>query len=172
MGICALKIQSGMDDNAKMRGGLSTMTIKYTAFDIADYFLFKAQEKGQELLSNLKLQKLLYYSQGLHLALFGSPLFSEKIEAWTYGPVVVDVYHLYKDCEAGGIAAKEGYSSKRIDEKTKEFLNEIYEAFGQFSALRLMEISHKDQCWIDAAPGNEITWDAMRTDLKKYLKDA
>jgi uncharacterized phage-associated protein len=64
------------------------MSARYSAFDIAQYFLWKAQESNQELLSNMKLQKLVYYAQGLHLALNDAPLFKGKIEAWTYGPVV------------------------------------------------------------------------------------
>ena len=62
------------------------MKLKYSAFDIAKYFLHKAQaatEEDQELISNLKLQKLVYYAQGLHVAIYGKPLFSEKVEAWT-----------------------------------------------------------------------------------------
>lgn len=35
--------------------------------------------KNEEI-SNLKLQKLLYYSQGFHLAIFNKPLFFEPIE--------------------------------------------------------------------------------------------
>lgn len=31
---------------------------------------------------------MLYYQQGFHLAMFGTPLFEEDIEAWMYGPVV------------------------------------------------------------------------------------
>ena len=46
---------------------------------------------------NLKLQKLLYYSQGVHLVLNDRvPLFMEPIEAWDYGPVVPPVYREYK----------------------------------------------------------------------------
>jgi len=159
-----------MDDNSvnQMR---SAMKPKYSAFDIANYFLFKAQEEEQELLSNLKLQKLVYYAQGLHLAIFGDPLFKEKIKAWQYGPVIPELYHLYKECGAGGIQAPTDFNPKSIDSKTKEFLDEIYEFFGQYSAIRLMELAHADQCYIDAGINNEIKWKAMEKDLKKYLKD-
>ena len=46
-----------------------------TAEDIAKYFLAKGMESDGNDLSNLKLQKLLYYAQGFHLALFDRPLF-------------------------------------------------------------------------------------------------
>jgi len=148
------------------------MSILYSAFDIANYFLWKADNpEKQELLSNLKLQKLVYYAQGLHLVINNTPLFSERILAWKYGPVVPDVYHEYKIHEAGGIPSDPTFNPSSIDENTKEFLDEIYNVFGQFSAIRLMEIAHSDRCWEDAGIGNEISHDSMKECLKKYLKN-
>src|SRR3990167_6214830 len=150
-------------------GGLSTMTMtpKYSALDIANYFLFKAQEENQELLSNLKLQKLVYYAQGMHLVVYdGQPLFEDVIEAWNYGPVVPALYHLYKEYGAGGIPADPDFNPASIDRETLDFLDEIYQAFGQFSALRLMEIAHNDKCWKEAGVGNEITFSSMQKCLK------
>lgn len=146
------------------------MTTVYSVYDIANYFLFKA-ERDNELLSNLKLQKLIYYSQGLHLALFGIPIFTEKIRAWNYGPVVPELYAAYKEYGAGGIPCDDKFDPKSIDKKTRSFLKEVYEAFGQFSAVRLMGLSHTDQCWRDAHPNKIITHKAMQNDLKKYLKN-
>lgn len=146
------------------------LKIRYSVFDIASYFLYKAQE-DQELLSNLKLQKLVYYAQGLHLAAFNKPLFKEKIKAWIYGPVVPKLYSIYKDFGTKGISADPTFDPSSIDEKTRDFLDEVHEAFGQFSAIRLMELAHADQCWIDAGINNEITCEAMCKDLKKYIKD-
>ena len=147
------------------------MEQKYTVFNIADYFLFKA-EQDQERLSNLKLQKLVYYSQGLHLVVFdGKPLFDEQIEAWTYGPVVPELYRKYKVYEAGGIPADDNYDPLNIDEETRDFLDEVYDVFGQFSAVRLMDICHGDDCWRSAHTNAVIPLDAMKKDLRKYLKD-
>jgi uncharacterized phage-associated protein len=150
------------------------MTPKYSASDIANYFLYKAQEateEDQELISNLKLQKLVYYAQGLHLAVYKEPLFADRIEAWTYGPVIPDLYHYYKENGSYGIRASESFDPLLIDGDTRTFLDEVYKVFGQFSAVRLMNLAHSDKCWIDAGIGNEITYKAMCDDLKKYLKN-
>lgn len=147
---------------------------KYTAFDIANYFLYKAQsetEEDQELISNLKLQKLVYYAQGIHLALYGKPLFAQGIHAWKYGPVVPELYHYYKHNDSRGITCAKNFNPDAIDEATRDFLDEIYDVFGQFSAIQLMRYAHSDRCWIDAGLGNEITHKAMQNDLKKYLKN-
>jgi uncharacterized phage-associated protein len=152
------------------------MPTQYSACDIADYFLWKAQEENQELLSHMKLQKLVYYAQGLYLAIFEKPLFEDKINAWTYGPVVESLYHDYKIHGASGIPANPSFDPRLLDVNTREFLDDVFKAFGQFSAIRLMEISHTDQCWIDSKPtdsqpAKEITHDAMRDCLKKYIKN-
>jgi len=147
------------------------MPPRYNAQNVADYFLWKAQDEDQELLSNMKLQKLVYYAQGLYLVIYNSPLFKEEFEAWTYGPVLPDLYHSYKKYEASGIPADPDFSPSSIDDDTKEFLDEIYDVFGQFSAIRLMGIAHSDQCWIDAGIGNEISHESMQSCLKKYLKN-
>jgi uncharacterized phage-associated protein len=144
---------------------------QYSAFDIADYFLFKAEEEGQELLSNLKLQKLVYYAQGLYLVEKELPLFEDKIIAWQYGPVVSNLYHKFKHYGAGGIPADRNFNQSSIDKDTKEFLDGIFDFFGQYSAIRLMQLAHADQCYIDAGINNEITHEAMREDLKAWIKD-
>jgi len=63
------------------------MEPKYSALEIANYFLLRAEKEDQELLSNLKLQKLVYYAQGIHLAMHGEPLFGDQIEAWIMAPL-------------------------------------------------------------------------------------
>lgn len=141
----------------------------YDVFDIANYFLFKAQN-DQELLSNMKLQKLVYYAQGLHLVVFEKPLFDDRIEAWTYGPVIPRLYHEYKIHDKCGIPPNDHFDPAVIEQDTRDFLDQIYQVFGQFSAIGLMELTHSDKCWIDAGIRNEISQDSMKSELKKYLK--
>ena len=59
----------------------------YAANDIARYILTLSTPEVGDIISNLKLQKLLYYVQGFHLAIENEPLFMEDIQAWQYGPV-------------------------------------------------------------------------------------
>ena len=144
---------------------------KYNVFAIADYFLYKSQEDDQELLSNMKLQKLAYYAQGLHLALFNEALFDEPIEAWTYGPVVPALYHGYKRYDKYGIPPSPEFKPSAIDQQTREFLDDIYQVFGQFSAIRLMHLSHSDSCWKETEIGQEIPLAFMKQELRKYLSN-
>ena len=67
-----------------------------SVYEVANYTLFFAYKRG-DLLTNLKLQKLLYYIQAWFLVKNqGQPLFKENIEAWQYGPVVREIYDKYK----------------------------------------------------------------------------
>ena len=148
----------------------------YSVEDIANYFLSKAQDKDgpeQGDLSNLKLQKLLYYAQGLHLAAYDSPLFRDAVIAWQHGPVIPSLYSKYRKYGSDDIPGPDnGFSPENIfDRQTMEFLGVVYEFFGNYSAAGLARMAHADQCCIEAGFNNEITPEALRRDLRKYLKD-
>lgn len=73
-----------------------------TAEQVANWFLAHNayQSKDDEYIdpiTHLKLQKLLYYAQGTHLAISGVPLFDENILAWEHGSVVREVYDKYHE---------------------------------------------------------------------------
>ena len=73
----------------------------YDVKDIANWFLiynsYMETNQGADGISNLKLQKLLYYAQSAYLALKNTPLFSNNIIAWNHGPVVEEIYQKYKN---------------------------------------------------------------------------
>lgn len=124
-----------------------------SALDIAQYFISKDQDDEADGISNLKLQKLLYYAQGFHLALYRVPLFRENIEAWTHGPVVPFVYHRYKEFGRDPITQADPSAIDRLyaelDPERIDFLDEIYEVFGQFSAWKLRNMTHDEQPWLE-----------------------
>ena len=125
----------------------------YKALDIAKKLIFKAQNdepNGGERLTNLKLQKLLYYQQGYHLAAFGTPLFSENIEAWMYGPVVPVVYDIFS--EYGSSALPIVDVEIALDEEEEILFNQVYDAYREFSAIGLMNRTHTEKPWIESIP--------------------
>src|SRR6266446_3445682 len=67
-----------------------------TASILAKYIIASCSDDGKSV-TNLKLQKLLYYAQAWKLALHGKPLFNDRIEAWVHGPVVPVVFREYRD---------------------------------------------------------------------------
>lgn len=138
--------------------------------DIADYFLAKVDEETGELISNLKLQKLVYYAQGFHLAMYGKPLFSEDIIAWAHGPVVPSLYRKYKAYGAEGIPrTDEGIDLSKYTENVCSLLDEIYEVYGQFSAWKLRNLTHEEPPWKDTPSDDTITHESMERYFKTLL---
>lgn len=122
---------------------------------IADYFLSLTEPDTGDFISNLKLQKLLYYSQGFHLAVFGQPLFSEDLLAWQHGPVVERIYHKYKDAPPA-LPLPESLDLGNVHEIQVGLLNSVYSSFGQFSAWKLRNMTHHEPPWEQTAQGAVI----------------
>lgn len=141
-----------------------------TVLQVADYFLNKAskEEDDSEIISNLKLQKLVYYAQGFHLAMFDEPLFIETIEAWTHGPVCPVLYHAKKQHKNGAVDPNPDFDASVFSKEQLELLDEIYEVYGQFSAWKLRNLTHEEAPWrdnIDSDSNNVISHE----DLKNYF---
>lgn len=143
------------------------------AQDIANYFLTLVDDEVGDSLSNLKLQKLMYYAQGFHLALMGEPLFDEPIEAWEHGPVVPSLYHKFKQYGAGPIPRPEdGIDASAYSDEVRELLDEVFQVYGQYSASKLRNMTHVEPPWIEAhniSPSTVITHDSMRSYFKTQL---
>lgn len=67
----------------------------YHAKTIAYVFVKKGIEEGLPV-TQMKLQKMVYFAHGIHLALYNEPLIREHFQAWKYGPVVRDIYSYFK----------------------------------------------------------------------------
>jgi uncharacterized phage-associated protein len=120
-----------------------------TAFDVSSYIISLAEQIGEPV-TNMKLQKLLYYSYAWHLVEFNSSkLFGENIEAWQYGPVVPVVYRQYRSCGADNIKKSASGDTNNIDAKSKEIIDEVFNVYGSKSAIELMRLSHSEAPWRD-----------------------
>lgn len=118
-----------------------------SALDVAKYFLFKANTEG-DLISNLKMQKLLYYAQAWHLVNFDEALFKEAIRPWKLGPVIREVYNEYKKFESSAIIYKStGLERKLFSDEQSNYLDEFYDIFIKFTAHELVNMSHNEPPW-------------------------
>jgi uncharacterized phage-associated protein len=142
-----------------------------TAQEVADYFLASVDSEVGDNLSNLKLQKLLYYAQGFHLALHGTPLFGDPIQAWAHGPVVPSVYHRYKAHGSGAIPGPSSFDPDRYDGEVRSLLDEILQVYGQFSAWKLRDMTHVEPPWAETELNRVISHDAMRDYFQTLVID-
>ena len=122
----------------------------YSAQAVASYLLTLPSSEENDV-SNLKLQKLCYYAQGIITSMRkGEPLFNESIEAWDHGPVVPELYHKYKPHGSSPIPVVSDFDVEQIDAPDREALDDIFEFYGQYSAWRLRNMTHEEKPWIDA----------------------
>lgn len=137
--------------------------------DVARYFLTLVNEEEGDLMSNLKLQKLLYYAQGYHLAMYGEPLFDEEICAWQYGPVVPKVYHEYKQYGRQAIPKPENADFSALSSNARQLIEDVYEEYGQYEASVLMHFTHEESPWQYTTHNCVITHEQLKNYFQMQL---
>lgn len=115
-------------------------------FQVANWFIANTDYESGDVMTHLKLQKLLYYSHAWYLALYDEPLFSEQFEAWSHGPVLRSVYNEFKAF---------GFDPLTVDEEVPPIknetllfhLSEILRYYGGYSAKALEKMTHEENPW-------------------------
>ena len=136
---------------------------------VAAFFIKKAsavyQVDADNDLTNLKLQKILFYAQAEYYKKYKKLLFAEKIRAWKYGPVVVEVYDWLKECGAYNITDFDvSLPESNLPKEIRDFLEEIWQKYSKYSAGYLVEKTHaKDSVWEKAGKKDDklITEDML-----------
>jgi uncharacterized phage-associated protein len=104
-------------------------------------------------MTNMKVQKLLYYTQSLYLALFDEPLFDDEIQAWRYGPVCPPAYRFYSKFESEQLPIPDATDLLQISEDVQNLLDEVWEYFGELHAYYLSDMTHLEFPWKKARKG-------------------
>jgi uncharacterized phage-associated protein len=135
---------------------------------VADFLLVESRERG-DILTNLKLQKLIYYAQAWYLALHDKSLFDEDMQAWVHGPVLPSQYHRFSQYKWQPIVA-DVERPAIVDTTIVSHLLEVVDVFGTETAVALERMTHQEAPWIEARNGlppdaictNVISKDSMR----------
>jgi len=142
-------------------------------FDVARFFLSKVNIEEGSILTPLKLQKLIYYAQGWHLAFFGKPLFATQLQAWVHGPVSPELWYKYQSYEY--LAKVDFDPSEVFDIEQIQLLNQIYNIHGMFDAWVLRDMTHIDKPWQEARreygknePSNDVI---PQESIRKYFEN-
>lgn len=123
--------------------------VALSCFDIAAYFTDLAKKTGS-FVSNLKLQKLVFYAQAWHLAIYGKPLFQEDFQAWVHGPVIPELYQKYK---AFGWQPISDEDTPDLPEAVEAFLREVADEYFACDAYELEQMTHLEDPWKLAREG-------------------
>ncbi len=114
---------------------------------ISDYLLAECRDRGENL-TNLKLQKLLFYADAWHLALRDTTLFPENFKAWVHGPVLTSQYHRFKENRWASIT--QDVARPELPQELASHLNEIVDVFGCETAVALELMTHQEMPWLEA----------------------
>jgi len=118
----------------------------YNCFDIAYKFLDLAKKENITI-DTMKLLKMTYIANGYYLAFFETPLFENNIEAWKYGPVIPELYHVIKRHGHGNVKIEtvELYSENKIQDTDLKFLKVIWDKFKKYGGLELSALTHIEE---------------------------
>ncbi|WP_341792630.1 Panacea domain-containing protein [Rickettsia endosymbiont of Ceutorhynchus obstrictus] len=144
-----------------------------SCFDVANYFLVLIDREAGDIITQLKLQKLIYFAQGIHLALFDKPLFNEEIEAWEFGPVAPKLRIPFGNLKRVPIPAPGEMDFDIYTEQQKHFIYKIYSIYGEISAHRLSDLTHMHSIWQEAIERKDttITKQEMHKFFQKFFTD-
>lgn len=158
-------VHAGQIDKEEMVG--------ISAFTIADWFVAHnnavMRYNSADEISNLKVQKLLYYAQGCALVSFGKALFDEDIVAWKHGPVVRSVYDKYQKYGRSGITEIPEYPE--TDVEVEKLLINTYNAFAKYSAWELANLTHKEDPWRQTSAQEKIPTSLIRDYFLLHYSD-
>lgn len=147
----------------------------HDAIDVSFFIINYCETELKKPITNGKLQRILYYIQGLSLVLLDKPMFINEIVAWSYGPVVPDSYYWFTsflsnpltlDCCESKII-----NSNDLDKFNKDEESLIKQVVNQLIDIDFFVLSEKTR--------NEYPWqlnyikgenmEILKWDLKKYF---
>jgi len=112
-----------------------------TAKTAANFLLYIMSDASDDL-TNMKINKLLYFAQGYYLKKYGVPMFTDVIEAWEHGPVVPEVYAEYKDYGDKPIKSYDSGSVNKVSKEVEDVLYGVAREYGKYTAGALRNMTH------------------------------
>lgn len=133
--------------------------------DLIARYIIWYEGSNDRPVSNLRLQKLLYFVQINFLAALGEPCFTDRMEAWDFGPVIPSVYRTYKRFGSMAIQQNDFDYADEIEPWDQSIINDMLDVCAAKSTSELVRLSHSQEPWQNARSNpfqNEITVDSIR----------
>lgn len=134
--------------------------MKMDALQLSEHIIRYASNHGK-IVTNLKLQKTLYYVQGYTLRVYPEAAFDDAIYNWQYGPVVPRVYFVYSPYGSDPLMPDENMVLPHLSSKIIQLFDYVIDACLNISARQLVEKTHKEEPWAETKRNELISQDAM-----------
>ena len=125
--------------------------------DVARFIVRKYIADGNPV-TNMKLQKMLYYAWVGYYRRFGDYLFRDDICAWRYGPIVPKVHREYRIY--AGMPILRSAEPAEMDSRVTDFLTRFADDHAGFTASELVNLTQRDG----------YPWDLVYREGEKYTR--
>lgn len=140
---------------------------RYTAPQLAAYLLNKVNHAAGETINQMKLGALLYYAEAWSLAVFDRELIDEELQAWDHGPVFPSLWARLSSKGWNSLGADElADCAIQLDDDTRGLLDDVWQAYGEFSQAELGKMIKQDDPWKTARRGLPA-WDLAKRPMNK-----
>lgn len=138
------------------------------ARNIAKWFIYKNPKLVYNY-ENMKLNKLLYFSQLYYFALFNKKLFEDNFLRWDNGPVIESIYKDYRYNDLKMNVKKEEIEKSLLEDPINKFLNVINFIFSNNSGEELSDETHTHNLWLDTSKNGLIDFNKISDKLKEEI---
>ena len=116
----------------------------YSVQAVANAFIKIARQNKREI-TNIQLQKEVFFAHGWYLGIEHEPLVDETAEAWRYGPVFPSLYRDLRCYGSGAVTkALDTYDAIPEDSDIFDFLRAVYAKYSQYTPGELIDLTHRD----------------------------
>lgn len=143
---------------------------------VASYICQRYQHEYGKRIDEMKLHKLLYFTQRESIIQTGEPFFDAHFEAWKYGPVMVTIRQLYKD------NALHEELPVDVRHRYQSVFDTVFNTYAPKDSWSLSSITHGEYAWQQARKQvgsdekshvlmqtDDIRKDAERVRIRRFL---
>ncbi len=127
--------------------------------NIASYICQRYFAEYGKRIDEMKLHKLLYFTQRECIIQLGEPMFEETFKAWRYGPVMLQIRQHYKDDDLNRTLSPEAR------DKYRKVFDRVFSQYASKKSWSLSTLSHGEYSWKQARVGCAL-YDPCDADMK------
>lgn len=134
----------------------------YNIYNIANYLIEKCPD-----ITNMKLQKLVYYAYVDYLMSNNKKLIKENLEAWVYGHVIRELYMEFSKYSYKKIKISPKGNSSILNKDIISFLDSVIEIYGHLDANELSDKVHGELPWQEAYKNSDWSLNIIKDSIIK-----